>query len=220
VKPAVAIFPELSTAVHCTGVAPSPNIAPDAGTQLAASVPATTSVAVAVKLTFAPAALVASTVSAAGTVTAGAVVSATVTVKLPLVPFPDASVAVQLTVVAPNPNVPPDPGVHVTDTVFPSASTADAANLATPPAADVASKVALGGRLSVGPTVVETVTVNVADAAFPAASVDEQLTSVVPSANVDPETGVQTTGRTPSTTSSAETAKLTTASAALAAVTT
>jgi hypothetical protein len=50
----------------------------------------------------------------AGTVTTGGVVSTTVALKLPEAMLPAASVAAQVTVVAPGANVLPEGGVHVT----------------------------------------------------------------------------------------------------------
>jgi hypothetical protein len=49
----------------------------------------------------------------AGTVTTGGVVSLTVTVKLAWATLPPASVAVQVTVVVPMANVPPEAGVQI-----------------------------------------------------------------------------------------------------------
>src|SRR3954451_18803229 len=49
-----------------------------------------------------------------------------------------------------------------------------------------------------------TVTVNVLVAVLPLASVDLQVTVVVPTGNVDPDGGVQVTGREPSTVSVAD----------------
>jgi hypothetical protein len=64
-------------------------------------------------VTIAPAALVASAVSGDGTVRTGAVLSWTVTVNVRLAALPLASVAVQVTVVAPMANVPPEAGVQI-----------------------------------------------------------------------------------------------------------
>jgi len=74
----------------------------------------------------APAALVASTVAFAGTVTTGPVVSVTVTVNDAAPWLPCASVAVHVTVVAPNGNVDPLAGVQLVATGPSSVSVADA----------------------------------------------------------------------------------------------
>ena len=55
-----------------------------------------------------------------------------------------------------------------------------------------------------------TVTVNEPVDVLPAASDDEQVTVVTPIGNDEPEAGVQTTGRAPSTASSAEALNVTT----------
>jgi hypothetical protein len=61
-----------------------------------------------------------------GTVTAGGVVSVTVTVKEAAPVLPEASVAVQVTVVAPSGNVEPLGGRQVIGTAPSTASTAEA----------------------------------------------------------------------------------------------
>jgi hypothetical protein len=67
--------------------------------------------------------------------------------------------------------------------------------------------------------VILTVTVNVPDAVFPAASLAEQVTMVVPIGKVDPEAGAQVTERFPLTASTAVAMNVTTAPAALVATT-
>jgi hypothetical protein len=74
----------------------------------------------------APALLVASIVVFAGTVIVGFVVSVTVTVNVLLAAFACASVAEQVTVVAPNGNVAPLAGTQLTATVPSKTSVADA----------------------------------------------------------------------------------------------
>src|SRR5256712_5398693 len=116
----------LSVAVHVTVVGPNGNVAPLAGVQLTATLPSRTSVADAVKVKTAPVALVASTVAFAGTVTTGPVVSVTVTVKVLVPTLAWLSVAVHVTVVAPNGKVAPLAGVQLVATLPSSVSVADA----------------------------------------------------------------------------------------------
>jgi len=119
-------LPCASVALQVTGVEPSGNVAPLAGVQLVATAPSEVSVADAAKVSTAPAALVASIVAFAGTVTTGPVVSVTVTVKVFDVTLARLSVAVQVTVVAPNANVDPLAGVQLTVTLPSRRSVADA----------------------------------------------------------------------------------------------
>jgi len=151
----------LSVALHVTVVAPNGNVAPLAGVQLTATLPSSRSVAEAVKVNIAPAALVASTVALAGTVTTGPVVSFTVTVNDAALWLPCASVAPQVTVVAPNGNVAPLAGVQLVAIGPSSTSVADAVKVNTAPAALVASTVAFAGTVTTGPVVSVTVTVKV-----------------------------------------------------------
>src|SRR3989442_3050178 len=116
----------LSVAVHVTVVAPNANVDPLAGVQLVATLPSRRSVADAVYLNAAPVALVASTVAFAVTVTTGPVVSVAVTVKVLVPTFAWLSVAVHVTVVAPNGNVAPLAGVQLTATLPSRRSVADA----------------------------------------------------------------------------------------------
>src|SRR5438128_1095621 len=113
VNDAVPRLPCASVAAQVTVVGPNGKVNPLAGVQVVASGPSRISVADAVKVWAAPAALVASTVALAGTVMTGPVVSVTVTMKDAAPGFPCASVAVQLTVVAPNGNVDPLEGAQV-----------------------------------------------------------------------------------------------------------
>jgi hypothetical protein len=62
----------------------------------------------------------------------------------------------------------------------------------------------LAGSVSIGFVVSTTVTENAPDAGLPCASIAVHATVVVPSANVDPEAGVQLTGTGPSMLSSAD----------------
>lgn len=124
VKLPVALPPVLFVAVQLTVVAPSGNVEPEAGVQLAEIVPCTGSVAVTVKVTTAPEELVASALMFPGRLRVGR--PDTVTVKLPVALFPALSVAVQVTVVVPSGKVEPEAGVQLTGTVPSTASVADA----------------------------------------------------------------------------------------------
>src|SRR2546426_7563343 len=144
-----------------TVVAPNGKVDPLAGVQLVATAPSNVSVAEAVKVNTAPAALVASTVAFAGTVTTGPVVSDTVTVKVLVPTLAWLSVAVHVTVVAPNGKVAPLAGVQLVVTDPSSVSVADAVKVNTAPVALVASTVAFAGTVTTGPVVSLTITVNV-----------------------------------------------------------
>src|SRR5207237_10865678 len=82
-----------------------------------------------------------------------------------------------------------------------------------------ASTVAFAGTVTTGPVVSVTVTVKEAAPLLVFVSVAVQFTVVGPSGNVDPLTGVQVTGRGPSTTSVADAVKLNVAPVALVAST-
>jgi len=113
-----------------------------------------------VKVATAPAALVACFVMGDGQLTTGAVVSTTVTVNEQWPVLLAASVAEQFTVVGPRGKVLPLAGEHVTASVPSTRSLAVAVNVATAPAALVASFVMGDGQLTVGAVVSTTVTVN------------------------------------------------------------
>src|SRR3989454_175359 len=219
VKVLVPMLAWLSVAVHVTVVAPDGNVAPLAGVQFAATLPSSRSVAEAVKVNTAPAALVASTVAAAGTVRTGPVVSFTVTVNDAAVWLPCASVAPQVTVVAPNGNVAPPAGVQLVATAPSSVSVADAVKVNTAPVALVASTVAFAGTVTTGPVVSLTVTVNVLVPTLAWLSVALHVTVVAPNGNVAPLAGVQLVATGPSSVSVAEPVKVNTAPAALVAST-
>src|SRR2546428_10827722 len=185
------MLPCASLALHVTVVGPDGNIDPLAGVHVVATAPSSASVADAVKVKTAPVALVASTVAFAGTVTTGPVVSVTVTVNDAALWLPCASVAMQVTVVAPNGNVDPLVGVQVVATLPSRRSVADAVKLKIAPAALVASTVACAGTVTTGPVVSVTVTVNEAALSLPCASVAAQVTVVAPNGNVEPLVGLQ-----------------------------
>src|SRR5882672_8910931 len=188
----------LSVAVHVTVVGPTGNVAPLAGVQFAATLPSSRSVAEAVKVNTAPAALVASTVALAGTVRTGPVVSFTVTVNDAAVWLPCASVAPQVTVVAPNGKVAPLAGVQLVATAPSRLSVADAVKVKTAPVAPVASTVAFAGTVTTGPVVSLTVTMKVLVATLAWLSVAVHVTVVAPNGKVAPLAGVQIVATLPS----------------------
>src|SRR4051794_26566733 len=109
-------LPWWSLAVQLTVVLPRANVEPDGGVHTTVGLASTASVPEAANETRAPDGPVASVVTLAGTTSAGAVRSATVTVKPDVAVLPWASVAVQVTVVAPRGINEPDTGVHFTAT--------------------------------------------------------------------------------------------------------
>jgi hypothetical protein len=185
------LLPLASVALQLTVVVPSANVDPDGGVHVTTGTPSTASLAVAPYVTTAPDPLVASAVMSAGTVRVGAVVSTTWTSNAALAGLPAASVAVQLTVDVPIANVEPEAGRQPNVGEGSTTSTADARYVTTAPAALVASAVMSFGTVIVGATESTTVTLNEPVVVSPPESVTEQLTLVVPIANVAPEAGVQ-----------------------------
>jgi hypothetical protein len=122
------------------------------------------------------------------------VVSWTVTVNDPVVDLlPDASVAVQFTVVEPSGNVAPEPGVQLTAGAGSTLSLTVTENGTLAPAGLVASAVLGPGTERVGAVVSRTLTLNAVEVELPDASVAVHETVVVPSGNVLPEAGEQAT---------------------------
>lgn len=115
------------------------------------------------------------------------------------------SVAEHVTVVVAIGNVVPDAGLHETAAGPVTASTAEAEYVTTAPLAPAAVNVRLPGTVNIGAVVSRTVTVNDPLAVLPAASLAEQVTVVVPSANVAPDGALQDGVREPLTTSVAVT---------------
>ena len=139
-----------SVAEQLTVVIPRANIVPDAGAQITATDPSTTSDEIAENVAVAPRVPVASMLMFAGRVRIGAVVSVTVTVKLPLAVLLRKSVAEQFTEVTPTRNVLPEAGEQVTETEPSTRSEAEAEYVVVVPDELVASVVMLADRLSVG----------------------------------------------------------------------
>jgi hypothetical protein len=145
-------------------------------------------------------------------------VSTTATWKEPVATEPPLSLAVQVTLVVPSANWAPEGGVH--ETINGPSTVSDAvgagAYVTFAPVGPVASTVCVSGTVIVGAASV-TVTVNVPDVLFPAASRAVHVTVVRPILNVEPDAGEHVTGRAPSTESVADAWNETTAPAALVA---
>ncbi len=120
-------------------------------------------------------------------------------VKVRLLLLPDPSVAVVVTVVVPTGNKEPDGGVLTVETVPLTRSLAEVAKVTLAPLRPLASTVMLAGTLIEGAVVSTTFTAKTALPVLPAASVEEAVTLVFPSGNIEPEAGVFTVGSTPST---------------------
>ena len=129
-----------------------------------------------------------------GQVIAGAVASRTVTVKVQEPILPDASVAVQVTVVVPTGKPDPEAGTQTT-VALPQLSVPVGVVYVT-----VAVQVPTGalvtmfaGHVTVGFVASLTVTVNMHEPVLPAGSVAVHVTVVVPTGKLDPEAGSHTT---------------------------
>src|SRR4051794_267523 len=131
----------------------------------------------------------------AGTVTTGGVVSPTTTTwNVPEPVFPNASFAVQTTVVEPTGKRSPELWSQFAGTSAPP-SDADTENDAVAPEGSGASTVMSAGTVTTGSVVSPmTVTLNVPDAGLPKTSLAEQRTVVVPTGNRAPEPGTQSIG--------------------------
>jgi len=215
-------LPEASVAVQVTVVVPSANTEPEGGEQTTLGVGSQASVAIAEKLTTSPPSLAQVTRMSAGQVIEGAVVSATtVTSKEHIEELPEASVAVQLTVVVPTANTEPEGGEQTTLGEGSQASVADTEKVTTAP-----PSLAHGTTMSAGQVIagaVESATMVTSKEhieELPEPSVAVQMTVVVPTANTEPEGGEQTTLGDGSQASVAEAVKEITSPASLAQVTT
>ena len=207
----VAEFPFVSVAEQLTVVVVTANVLPEVGEQLTETEPSTISVAVAENVTAAPDELVASVVMLAGSVKLGTVVSCTVTLKLPVAVLPRESDVEQLTTVVAMAKVLPEAGAQVTGTGPSTRSVAEATYATTAPAGPVASAVRSAGKVKDGGVVSCTMILKLPVAVLLSVSVAEQLTVVVPNANVLPEAGAQFMATGPSTRSVAEATYVTTA---------
>src|SRR5436190_20622413 len=117
------------------------------------------------------------------------VATLTVTAKLPLAWLPDASVAVQVTVVVPIAKTALDAGAQTTAGAGSTTSVAAAAYDTMAPPGEVASTANDAGNKSVGAVVSATVRTKLALAVFPAASVAVHATVVEPCRNRVPDVG-------------------------------
>ena len=129
--------------------------------------------------------------------------SRTVTMNVPVATFDATSVAEQLTVVVPSAKTLLDAGAQVTGRVPLTTSLADALNETRAPVGPVASIVTGAGRASTGLIVSRTTTTNVRVVELLRVSDAVQVTVVLPTAKVLPETGVQTGVTLPLTRSAA-----------------
>jgi hypothetical protein len=133
--------------------------------------------------------------------------------------LPAASVAEHVTLVVPSGNVEPETGAQVAVKEPSTTSDAETVKVTTAPLGPVASTVMSPGTVTTGGVFCWTVTAKNPVAVFPALSVAEQVTLVVPSGNAEPEAGVQVTGTEPSTRSEAEAENVTIAPLAPVALT-
>jgi hypothetical protein len=149
-----------------------------------------------VNVNAAPAALVASMIASAGTVTTGRTESVTVTVNEAVPVLWCASVAVQVTVVAPIGNTLPLTGVQLVAIGPSTLSVAVALNVNTAPSGPVASTVALDGTVPISRlrSVSFTVTLKLPVEVLPARSLAWHCTVVVPIGKNDPLGGSHITG--------------------------
>jgi hypothetical protein len=174
-------------------VVPIGNVLPDAGAQTTRGAASHTSLAVTSNATDAPAVLVQSRVRLPGHEIAGGVVSATVTLNEQLDAFVESSVALQLTVVAPNGKTLPDAGEQTTLGVASQTSVAVVENVTTAPLAPVHSRERLPEQVIAGGVVSRTVTTNEQLDVFDAASVAVHTTVALPKPNVLPDAGKHAT---------------------------
>jgi hypothetical protein len=137
------------------------------------------------------------TVKLAGQVITGSEVSLTVTLKLQVEVLPDASVAVQVTLVVPCWNVEPEAGAQAV--VTPAQLSPAVGEYVTTcehwPGAELV--VMLPGQVIVGAWLSVTVTLKLHEPTLPEESVTVQLTGVVPVRKVEPDAGTHTTDPTP-----------------------
>src|SRR5919201_1581448 len=126
--------------------------------------------------------------------------SVTVTLKLAVALFPCLSVAEQLTVVVPTGNLAPESGLQSTGTDPSMLSLALAENVTTFPLGSVVVVLMSSGRCSTGGVESRsvTVTLKLPVALLPCESFAVQVTVVVPTGNLLPESGLQSTGTDPS----------------------
>jgi hypothetical protein len=192
-KEPLAEFPEASVAVHVTVVCPTPKVLPEAWSQLTPGLGSMASEADTEKLTAAPPRPVAGVEMSPGTVIEGAPVSDTVTPKeaLPVLPWP--SVAVQVTVVVPRPNVLPELGLQSGVSEPLTESEAEAEKVTVAPPGPVAAAETESGTLTLGSVVSWTVIVKLTELS-PSTFDALHVTVVCPKSKVLPDDGEQLTG--------------------------
>ena len=187
----VLILPDASVAVTVTVVVPTGKKLPDAGT-LVTTTPGQLSVAVGVKLTLAPHwPAVLGTIIFAGQVTTGNCTSLTLMVNVQMVILPDASVAVQVTVVMPTGKKLPEAGLVVILTPGQLSETCGPGYTTIAPHCPTEFVVTIfAGQMMVGNWVSLTVTVNVQVFILLDASFAVTTTVVVPIGKKVPEAGL------------------------------
>ena len=193
----LAVFPDVSVAVHVTVDTPTGNTDPDGGTH-AFVTPGQLSVATGAGHVAATDVAIghdapATAVTFAGHVIEGGWVSFTVTVNEQLAELPEASETEQLTVVVPFANVEPDAGAHVGEPTPGQLSLTVGAGYVTTAVQTFGSVdfVMFAGHVIDGGCVSFTVTVNVQLFTLFAPSATVHVTGVVPFGKEDPLAGVQ-----------------------------
>ena len=106
--------------------------------------------------------------------------------------LPEASIPVQLIIVAPSGNTVPEDGSQSTTGLGSTASDALFAKMTSAPSLLLASVLKLAGSISLGGVISLTVTGNLPLLEFPAASVAVQATVVEPRGNTEPDARLQT----------------------------
>jgi hypothetical protein len=121
----------------------------------------------------------------------GKEVSSTVTMKFSPATLPEASIPVQLIIVAPSGNTVPEDGSQSTTGLGSTASDALFAKMTRAPSLLLASVLKLAGSISLGGVISLTVTGKLPLLEFPAASVAVQATVMEPRGNTEPDAGLQ-----------------------------
>ena len=213
VKVEVVLLPEASVAVTVTVVVPTGNVLPEAGSATTVTEPELSVAVGRVNVTAAPqvpASIVADTAGASATT--GASTSVTVTVKVEDELLPEASVAVQVTVLTPMAKSLPEAGVQTTVTPGQLSLAAGAVKETVAVALPASVLTLMSAFLPMtGASVSFTVTVKVEVEVLPEASVAVEVTVVTPIGKVLPEAGLDTTLTPGQLSDAAGAAKVTTA---------
>jgi hypothetical protein len=190
VKLHATLLPEASVEVEVTVVVPTGNRLPEAGRET--TVAEQLSVVLTVKFTIAP-----QTPGSvfrmmlAGHVIVGGSTSLTMTVKLQVVLLPAASVEVEFTVVVPTGKNDPEAGTDTTVAEQLSVVVTEK-NTVEPQSPGVAFMLMFAGQEITGGSTSLTMTVKLHVVLLPAASVEVELTVVVPIGKNEPDAGVVT----------------------------